>query len=207
MFVCIQNRVKMSLHLGGGPWRTAVMAEDVRARIVEAAVRLLETRGAKGFGQVKVAREAGLQQGHLTYYFPKKSDLVAAVLERISERARGDFQRVLASNGPLDPAASEELFFDLVRTLMRDRKRSRILIALLGEAAEDAEVGAALAAQVRGQRTVMAALLGRDADDLDVHLALAALRGLGIENLVAPDEPQHVEAVIARFRAWFARAR
>ena len=31
----------------------------------------------------EVAREAGLQQGHLTYYFPKKSDLVAAVLEAL----------------------------------------------------------------------------------------------------------------------------
>jgi hypothetical protein len=33
------------------------MADDVRARIVEAAVRVLETQGAKGFGQVRVARE------------------------------------------------------------------------------------------------------------------------------------------------------
>jgi hypothetical protein len=53
--------------------------------------------------------------------------------------------------------------------------------------------------------TIMASLLGRDAVDLDVHIALAALRGLGIESLVAPDEPGHAEEVIARFRAWFAR--
>lgn len=181
------------------------MAEDVKARIVDAAVRLLESKGAKGFGQVRVAREAGLQQGHLTYYFPKKSDLVAAVLARLSERARGEFERALAHRGPLDAAASEEVFFDMVRALLRDRKRSRILAALLAEAVDDAEVGAALGAQVRAQRAVMASLLGRDADDLDVHIALAALRGLGIESLVAPDEPQHVEEVIARFRAWFAR--
>lgn len=180
------------------------MAEDVKARIVDAAIELLETKGAKGFGQVRVAREAGLQQGHLTYYFPKKTDLVAAVLERLSARARSDFQRALTRNAPLDGAASEELFYDLVRLLMRDRKRSRILVSLLAESIDDPDVGAAMAALVRTQRTVMATLLGRDADDLDVHLALAALRGLGIENLVAPDEPQHVEEVIARFRAWFA---
>lgn len=181
------------------------MAEDVKARIVDAAVRLLETRGAKGFGQVRVAREAGLQQGHLTYYFPKKSDLVAAVLERLSERARADFQRATTRGARLDASGSEALFYDLVRALLRDRKRSRILVALLAESADDPDVAAALDAQVRAQRRVMATLLGRDADDLDVHLALAALRGLGIENLVAPDEPQHVEEVIARFKAWFAR--
>ena len=180
------------------------MADDVRARILDAAVHVLETQGAKGFGQVRVAREAGLQQGHLTYYFPKKSDLVVAVLERLSERARGEFQRVLARSGPLDAAASEELFYDLVRTLLRDRKRSRIIVALLAGSADDPDVRQALALQTRAQRAVMATLLGRDADDLDVHLALAALRGLGIENLLEPDEPAHVEEVIARFRQWFS---
>ena len=144
-----KHGVKKSLRGRGGVCRSRRMAEDVKARIVDAAVRLLESKGAKGFGQVRVAREAGLQQGHLTYYFPKKSDLVAAVLARLSERARGEFERALAHRGPLDAAASEEVFFDMVRALLRDRKRSRILAALLAEAVDDAEVGAALGAPVR----------------------------------------------------------
>ena len=58
-------------------------------------------------------------------------------------------------------------------------------------------------------RVVETVLLAHDphalASPASMHIALAALRGLGIESLVAPDEPQHVEEVIARFRAWFAR--
>jgi AcrR family transcriptional regulator len=181
------------------------MSEEVRARIVEAAVRLLETKGAKGFGQVKVAREAGLQQGHLTYYFPKKSDLVVAVLERLSSRARAEMQRVLARSAELDPEASEELLYELARTLLRDRGRSRILVGLLAEAVDDPEVAAALAAQNQYQRAVIALLLRREADDPDVQLIAAAMRGVGIENLLEPDDDARVDAVIARFRTWFRR--
>lgn len=179
------------------------MSEDVRGRIVDAAIRLLEAKGAKGFGQVRVAREAGLQQGHLTYYFPKKSDLVGAVLERLSERTRGDLREAMARGETSDPAAAEALFFDLVRRLMRDRKRAHILVGLLAEAVEDAEVSAALGAMVRSQRASLAFLLGRDPEDPDVYIATAALRGLGIENLVEPDDPARVEAVLARFRQWY----
>jgi AcrR family transcriptional regulator len=179
------------------------VSDDLRARIVDAAIRLLETKGAKGFGQVRVAREAGLQQGHLTYYFPKKSDLVGAVLERLAERTQADLGDAMARLDTSDPAAAEALFFERVRRLLRDRKRSRILVGLMAESIDDPDVAAALVDMVRAQRTAVAMLLGRDPEDPDVYIATAALRGLGIENLVEPDDPARVEAVLARFRAWF----
>ncbi len=76
-------------------------------------------------------------------------------------------------------------------------------MGLLAEAVEDAEVSAALGAMVRSQRASLARLLGRDPEDPDVYIATAALRGLGIENLVEPDDPARVEAVLARFRQWY----
>ncbi|MFO0608147.1 MAG: helix-turn-helix domain-containing protein [Polyangiales bacterium] len=172
---------------------------------MDAALRLLEAKGAKGFGQVQVAREAGLQQGHLTYYFPHKRDLVAAVLARLSEGAREELARVTAGRASLDAATGERALYEAVRSLLRDRRRSRVLVAMLAEAGEDDEVRAALAAMVAAQRRVVAALLGREADDPDVHLAVATLRGLGIEHLLAPEDDAPVEAVIDRFRRWFGR--
>ena len=56
------------------------MTKDIRTRILDAAVQLLETEGAKAFGQTRVARAAGVKQGNITYHFPKKADLVAAVV-------------------------------------------------------------------------------------------------------------------------------
>jgi AcrR family transcriptional regulator len=172
---------------------------------VDAALRVLEARGAKGFGQVRVAREAGLQQGHLTYYFPHKRDLVTAVLARLSESARGEFERVVAARLALPPEEGQRLLSDVVRILLRDRRRARFLVAMLAEADEDDAVRAALLELLRDQRRALAVMLGRDADDPTVHLALATLRGLGIEHLLAPPSDAELDEVIARFRGWFAR--
>lgn len=170
---------------------------------MDAALRVLEVRGAKGFGQVRVAREAGLQQGHLTYYFPHKRDLVTAVLARLSEGARGEFDRVVAAREALPPEEGHRLLTELVRMLLRDRRRARILVAMLAEAEDDDAVRAALQDLLRQQRRALAVMLGRDADDPQVHLALAALRGLGIELLILPGSDAELDEVIARFRGWF----
>ncbi len=171
---------------------------------MDAALRMLEARGAKGFGQVQVAREAGLQQGHLTYYFPHKRDLVTAVLSRLSEGARGEFARVVAARSALPPDEAHRLLAEVVRMLLRDRRRSRILVAMLAEAEEDDAVRAALLDLLQEQRRALAVMLGREADDPHVHLALAALRGLGIEQTLAPLDDAAIDELIARFRAWFA---
>lgn len=171
---------------------------------MDAALRVLEARGAKGFGQVRVAREAGLQQGHLTYYFPHKRDLVTAVLARLSDGARREFDRVVAARQALPPEEGQRLLSELVRMLLRDRRRARILVAMLAEAEEDDAVRAALLELLRDQRRALAVMLGRDADDPRVHLALATLRGLGIEHLLSPVSDAELDEVIARFRGWFA---
>lgn len=174
---------------------------------MDAALHLLETKGVKGFGQVQVARAAGLQQGHLTYYFPLKRDLVTAVIARLSERAQQELARATEGRAALDPAAAEALLYEVVRTLLRDRRRSRVLVAMLAEAGEDAEVRAALAAMVAEQRRVVAALLGRDPGDPDVLVAVATLRGLGLEQLVEPVDDARIEAAITLFRRWFGAPR
>lgn len=180
------------------------MAEDVRTKILDAAIHLLETEGSKGFGQTRVSRAAGVQQGHLTYYFPKKADLVAGVLERLSEKARKEFERFLARAAELDEHERHELFFTHVRTLMTDRKRTRIVLGLVAESQGEPEIAALLAQKELGQRPFMAALLGRPPDHPDVQLALATLRGLGIQHLLHGGGARETELLMERFRAWIA---
>ena len=50
--------------------------------IVEAAARILETRGLAGFNTNAVAERAGVSVGSLYQYFPSKEALYVAVLER-----------------------------------------------------------------------------------------------------------------------------
>ncbi|MGZ3420202.1 MAG: TetR/AcrR family transcriptional regulator [Polyangiales bacterium] len=179
------------------------MSEELRTRILDAAIHLLETEGPKAFGQIRVAREAGLAQGHLTYYFKKKSDLAVAVCERLHERNRREFDRILARAGELPQSELHDQFFAQVAKMMRDKKRSRALLGLMVEALDDSAIAAIMAKQVLVQRSGMALLLGRSPDDVEVHIALAALRGLGLENLLAPPDADDSAAIIARFRSWF----
>jgi AcrR family transcriptional regulator len=151
---------------------------------------------------VRVAREAGVAQGHLTYYFPRKSDLAAAVVERLSRDARSELEPMLARAAGADEEAQHDLFFSLVQKLLRNDRRNRVMLGLVAEALDDRELAGVLARQLQMQRAVMAHLLGRAPDDPDVHIALAALRGLGIENLLHRSDPAHAEAILARFRVW-----
>jgi AcrR family transcriptional regulator len=65
--------------------RQARSAEMVET-IVEAAARILETRGLAGFNTNAVAERAGVSVGSLYQYFPNKEALIAALSNR--ERAR-----------------------------------------------------------------------------------------------------------------------
>lgn len=183
--------------------RPATPSDDLRERIVDAAVALLEAQGPKGFGQVRVARAAGVAQGHLTYYFPHKADLAAAVVERLGRDARRELEPLLGA-ALADPVAAHALFFAQVEKLLKNEKRSRAMLGLMAEALDDRALAKVLARTLVLQRGMMARLLGRDADDPDVHIAVAALRGLGIENLLSHGDPAQAEAVVARFRAWLA---
>jgi AcrR family transcriptional regulator len=178
------------------------MAEDVRKHIVDTAIRLLESEGPKAFGQTRVAREAKVQQGHLTYYFPRKADLVAAVHERFTEAARQEFARVMARAAHLDAAELRSLFFAHARTTMKDRRRTRVLITLLIESQEDPEVAQVLEERGAGQRAMAAMLLGRTPDDLDVDIVMGALQGIGLQHLIRRVDTRRIDDIVARLQDW-----
>jgi AcrR family transcriptional regulator len=181
------------------------MSQELRERIVDAAVRLLETQGPKGFGQVRVAREAGVAQGHLTYYFRRKSDLAAAVVERLTRETRLEMEPLLLGAGDAGGGAeAREQFFVQVLKVLRNDKRSRAMLGLLAEALDDPELAAVLSRHFDLQRAAIARIFGRPMDDPDVHFALAALRGLGMENLLRGEDTARLEALVARFRACLA---
>lgn len=69
--------------------RQADQSEDRRARILSAAKKLLAEEGYDRVTMKQVAREAGVAQGLIHYYFSGKGDLLLAVLrETLDEYAR-----------------------------------------------------------------------------------------------------------------------
>ncbi|MBX3191487.1 MAG: TetR family transcriptional regulator [Labilithrix sp.] len=162
----------------------------VRERILDTALRMLGESGVRTLAQPKVARRAGVPQGHLTYYFPKRMDLLAAVAARFVERLREDVPALAAfatdARARLD-AAGRRQAMRFVARLAKDRARTRTVIGLVAAAEEDAALRRQMADHVKTLRGLVAKLVERDVRDPDVDLALATLWGIGLMHLVLED--------------------
>lgn len=108
---------------------------DIRETIVEAALKLLRKNGFSALTQPRIAAGAGVGQGHLTYYFPARADLLLAVADRaceillvpLHERARrGELTAVEIA--------------DRLATAATDRGMARIFHTLVSMSEEDASL-------------------------------------------------------------------
>lgn len=54
----------------------------MKDRIIDTAIQLIESGDPMSFSVAKVAKELGISQGNLTYYFPKRENLIESVVER-----------------------------------------------------------------------------------------------------------------------------
>ena len=65
-----------------------------RARILDTAEQLVQTRGFNGFSYADVATELGVTKASLHYHFPGKAELGEALIARYSERFTGELRRI-----------------------------------------------------------------------------------------------------------------
>jgi len=181
-----------------------VATKQVRERILEAAMLLLREPATR-LAQPRVARLAGIPQGHLTYYFPKKTDLVAAVARRFADIVKTDLERLgadySASDGP-------QRLPDFLAERVRDRDATRMLLRMLVEADGDPHVREIVIQAMRQCRAVLAQMLGRDESHADVNIALAAFWGLGILHLFLNEDNDlaTTQRVLRRADQWLRHA-
>lgn len=62
--------------------RTPDLAAETRSRVLDVAQRLIQQRGYNGFSYRDIADEVGIRAPTIHYYFPSKSDLAAALVDR-----------------------------------------------------------------------------------------------------------------------------
>jgi AcrR family transcriptional regulator len=86
------------------------------ARILEVARELLMTRGAAELSMRNIATRAGLHLNNVQYYFPKRDDLVQALIVDIGERYQRAYDEML--NGTTDDPL--ERFQAIVRFNLHD---------------------------------------------------------------------------------------
>jgi AcrR family transcriptional regulator len=168
---------------------------SVKARILDAALEIVEELGIEALSQPRVAKAAGVRQSHLTYYFPRKADLFVALLQAAHERKPRD------EGSESDRETLDELFIAL-EALMFDRRRMRFFLGIVLEASEEPELRPLLAAHADALTERVARGFGRPAEDPAVTGFVDALRGAGLRMLLQPETAlpeKDVERIAARF--------
>lgn len=91
---------------------TAADSRSVSEKILDSAEIVLRRHGYAGFSTRRVAQEAAIALGNLTYHYPTKPELVQALISRLMTRYLDRFQQVLRT-----PERGVE---DLVRWLLEE---------------------------------------------------------------------------------------
>jgi TetR/AcrR family transcriptional repressor of nem operon len=90
-------------------------------RVLDAAQRLVQSRGFNGFSYADIAAELGIRKASLHYHFPTKDQLGRALMARYRERFRGALAGIEAAT----PDARERLrrYAKLYLSVLRDEDR------------------------------------------------------------------------------------
>lgn len=174
---------------------------NLREHILDAGVALLREHGHSKLSQPQVARAAGIPQGHLTYYFPRRADLLLAIARRSIEQAA----REMAAVGP---EVARQHAVDLIAFIVKDRPRTRMLLALLVEAGDDDALRGTMVDGFARVRAMLADILEIEPDDPDAYIALATLWGLGLQHLLLEGKVDdlHTETLLRRLPEWLDTA-
>lgn len=89
-----------------------------RARILDAAERLVQTRGFAGFTYAQIADELGITKASLHYHFAGKADLGLALIDRYRLRFRSALNEITAAGPPASDALAEYVL--IYESVLRD---------------------------------------------------------------------------------------
>ena len=104
--------------------------KDRRQDIINASLAVLKASGYAGFTQPRVAAEVGLRQSHLTYYFPTRGDLLAAVARVAIDR------QLVAVDSILATASVREAAKAIANVAVR-HENTRVIMALVQAADQE----------------------------------------------------------------------
>lgn len=150
-------------------------AGGVRERILNAALAILREEGIQELTQVRVARRAGVRQSHLTYYFPRRHDLVEAVAVRFIDGVERGLREVAAQSAGGD---TRELLHRLAAAI-GEAGHMRMFAGVVVAADGDPALRAVVVRETLRVQAILAGVLGGDDAMERAALLLAAMWGLG----------------------------
>jgi AcrR family transcriptional regulator len=169
--------------------------KESRRKVIDAATRLIGTRGYSGTTLVEIGREAGVSHGLVTYHFGTKEDCIKAVLEDI--RAATTRRNEGRMSGQRGLASLDRLCEFYLRGSGGDRPGARAIYVAIAESIGATPELKDLTAQNDDvfRQTVARALTealedGEISAEVDVSayavLIVGLLRGVSLQRMVNP---------------------
>jgi AcrR family transcriptional regulator len=156
--------------------------DDRRKQILEAGLGLLREEGLAGFTQPRIAARTGLRQSHLTYYFPTRTDLLAAVARHAIDMQLAA-AKVFAAQATSVPKAAAA-----IASLAARHDNTRVFAALSQAADQEPEVRALFNRLVDGALGELDSVfnaLGLPASEANLDMLHALFVGLAIIDLAS----------------------
>ena len=176
---------------------------NTRARVLQAAIRLLHTRGYAATTTVTVADEAGVSRGAMQHQFPTRTDLMLFVVRAVFDEEMafyGERLRLIP-----DPMAKALALPELVWEALSRPSGVAVLEILQGSRSDPvlAERLAPLQAQIERESFAPSAraraTLGDLASPAMIRLVHWAIRGLSVAQLVA-EKPEEIPESVRLLR-------
>jgi AcrR family transcriptional regulator len=117
---------------------------DPAVVILDAALESIYTSKISGARLRQVARQAGMSQGNLHYYYPTKEDLYSSLLDRLLQIFVEERQSILGDES-IDPRAKLRYFFEQQIRLIERRKEVVIFFDFWVQGTADAETRSKIA--------------------------------------------------------------
>jgi DNA-binding transcriptional regulator YbjK len=159
--------------------------------LLDAAIQVLGARGVRAVTHRAVDGEAGVTAGSTANYFPTREALLDAIVERVTQRERANFEDVASRMCPLSPAdLAEAMAAFLVDGVGPSRVLTLSRYALLVEAANQPRLREPLAsagARVSAYLTNWLRLIGSTDPDRHFHVVGNYITGLVLHQLAMPD--------------------
>lgn len=102
----------------------------MKDEILTTATTILKESGIKRLTQPEICKQLNIRQSQLTYYFPKRSDIVAALVERFNEQAKTLLQEAQKSKTP------DRMVLPIYEHISK-RQNFRVFLGLLVESDSD----------------------------------------------------------------------
>lgn len=169
--------------------------KSTREHILDTALTIASSRGLKELTQTNVAIAAGVRQSHLTYYFPLKSDLLAAVLKASHDNHK------IKDDKKSKPSAIQpnpDQAIKIVEEIFLNRNRMSFFLGVLAESIDECELRDILNSHMEEFSNELCVLFGKNKGDLSVVAFLDHMRGICLSKLLVKSNSKSLDVNVRK---------